>query len=311
MTKITWPTVEGYDLEVDANAQERTVRLRYTDPANARTLAVVFTHDRDAKAYTTGVAMTSPRNAIHLGPHGAETHPTGRHTARQLLTYVQDQVESGWLAETVNELTEHALEILPERLEPADDTDDYDYYDDEAAHLDELIAEAGRELATHNFPEGSEDSHMTPEMLVYGRMLTALNEAEAEAAESTEPCEDFDDCLLVDVCDGCTYDEDEDDFDYYDDDLDYYDHIYADEDWSEHPDGAPVCEETLAELDEELGNAEDRLADVVNVDARTFRHYRETIRKAARITDPGSRRRLEIDATLALLRAAEYGPDLH
>ena len=278
MTKITWPTVEGYDLEVDANAEERTVRLRYTDPANRRVIAIVFTHDRDAKAYTTGVAMTSPRNAIHLGPHGAETRRTGRHTARQLLTYVQDQVESGWLAETVNDLTERALEILPERLELVDDVDEAHPFD-EAAHLDELIAEA-----------------------------------EAEAAASVEPCEVFDDCLLVDVCDGCTYDEDDaDDFDYYEDDLDYYERIYGDEDEDDADDldGAPVCEETLAELDEELGNAEDRLADVVSVDARSFRYYRETIRKAERITDPGQSRRLEIDATLTLLHEAEHGTDLH
>ena len=299
---------------------------------------------------------------------------------------------------------------------------------------------------------------MTTNTYSNGDEAHPLDELITEAAESTEPCEVVDDCLLVGVCDGCTYDEDDDYYyddyyGYYDDECCYYEHIYEDEDededyfehrdpdaWptleghefkvvsdgihdgtsdphltvayqvTDHPahgtgvlahfhlygheyrarlvvqtiahrgyhdsadiyelgdastrrvyesedaprvsgvgspysagyelawrardfvnsgqfetmlhaslgdwvadaelDGAPVCEETLAELDEELGNAEDRLADVVRVDARSFRDYREAIHKAARVTNPVARRNAEINATMDLLYAAEYGPDL-
>lgn len=151
---------------------------------------------------------------------------------------------------------------------------------------------------------------MTTNTYSNGDEANPLDEPITEAAESTEPCEVVDDCLLVGVCDGCTYDEDDDycydDYYGYYDECYYYKHIYEDEGEDEDED-----EETLAELDEQLGNAEDRLADVVSVDARTFRHYREAIRKASRITDPAARRRLEIDATLTLLHAAEYGTDLY
>ena len=120
-TTTNWPTAAGYDLAVDA--QESTTHLRYTNPTTARTVTIAFTYDHGAKAYTTHTALTSPRNSAHYGTRGAETRRADNHTAEQFRAYVADQVESGWLAETVEELAERATEILPARLELVDDVD--------------------------------------------------------------------------------------------------------------------------------------------------------------------------------------------